>query len=190
MPYLPVSVLNVTAFPHGNDADIATQIRMLKERYERSHPLLAYYPLKKVITTGGGNTIIGAVNTTKFDQLWGEAVDSNLTEWKQPHLSGDTDAAHSDVEQFASAIPLNGKLQRTAQELDLKRWGFDKGYDLIVTIPLPILDEKVITVTQGDKIIWNEWAFKVEQFAITGWWKNTNVPLYAVLNCKNHREGA
>jgi hypothetical protein len=191
MTYLPPGILEEAPFPKTWDKDLRLQVRMIVEKWTRMFPAADYFTLKKAVTKDATSqhAPVGAVGTTKFDPVYGETVDSAMgSNWVQPHLSGTVKAANVDL--FDSPVKIPRRTQRTAKELELKRWGFDKVRTMIVTIPSYFFDLHGITVVAGDNLAWNGERFTVLQFNGDGYWKNSNVPLYLILNVEHARVGS
>jgi len=198
MPYIPENFTMPTGMPLAYEKDVLTAIRIVEEKWTRFYPQIRYFSLNKAVTnvpltsTGDIDTesVSGTAGGTTFDPVWGEAVDpvALASGWKQPHLSGDRRAV--DPEQFATPVYINAQVRREAREKELKKLGFDEVRDLLVTIPLSLLDKLAITVTQGDRFIWDNDMFEVLQYETTGYWKNTNLRIYMVLNCRHQHPGS
>lgn len=191
MPYLPPGIIEDAPFPKTWDKDLQMQVRMIVEKWKRMFPAADYFSLKKSVTadTTPQHAPVGEAGTTKFDPVYGETVDAAMgANWVQPHASGTVKAAN--VEVFWPAVKIPRRVQRTAKELELKRWGFDKVRTMIVFIPSYFFDLHGITVVAGDKLLWNGESFTVLQFNGDGYWKNSNLPLYMVLNVEHLRVGS
>lgn len=196
MPYLPEDFTHPTVMPKAYGADVLHAIRVIEEKWARFYPQVNYFCLRKAITVvpknGQGDvdtqSLTGEVGTTTFDPILGEAVDTTGTFWKQPHLSGDTRAA--SPERFMDPVRVHAQVRREAKEKELKKLGFDEVRDLLLTIPTSILDKLGIEVTQGDRFVWDNDLFEVLQFETTGYWKNTNLRLYMILNCRHYHPGS
>lgn len=187
---LTIAPLNETVFPTGSNKDLLMQIKLLREKWKRFYPALPYHQIKKAATPIVNiGTPVGETNTTKFDPLYMEAIDPVATVVKEPHLSGDL--AASDPEVFVNPVNTYFQVVKESQDKELKKWGFDKARELVLKTPLGILDELTVTVQVGDKVVWNGVPYKIFQLSLTDTlWKNTNVPLFAVLNCGNYRSGS
>lgn len=190
MPYLPPGLIEEANFPKSWARDVQFQIKAIEEQYRRMYPPAEYYMLKKAATPAATpSQIVGEAGTTKFDSLYGESVDSNLTAWQQPHgTAGAVKAANVDL--FNNPIKIPRRFQRIAREEELKKYGFDLKRTAIVYIPTSLLDRYGITVQAGDKMKWNNEDFAVLQWAPTGWWKDSTVYLYLALNVEHLRAGA
>jgi hypothetical protein len=134
----------------------------------------------------------GEVTPTQFDPLWGESIGENavLTEWKQPHGSQDVPADTKSVERHYGPFPVHAQVKRDAKKTELQKIGFDEIRDLLVYIPVSILDAFGIVATEGDYFLWDEREYTVVRANSVGYWKNTNIALYVALNCENRRHGA
>lgn len=131
---------------------------------------------------------------TQFDLLWGEAIDERMQDvdegWQQPHGNDDFEAVRSEVEKFKGPYYPHAQVKRSPKEQELKKLGFDEVRDLLVYIPLSMLDRDGIVVEQGDWFVWDDTRYRVLQFTKTGWVRNTNVRLFMALNCETQREGS
>lgn len=134
----------------------------------------------------------GDVPATQYDPLWGESIAENavLTDWKQPHGSQDVPADTKKVDQYYGPFSINAQVKRDAKKTELQKIGFDEIRDLLVYIPVSILDAFGITVTEGDYFVWDMREYTVVRVNSTGYWKNTNIALYVALNCENRRHGS
>lgn len=190
MPYLPPDLLETTVFPTPAGKDLATQARMISELYRRSYPALDYYCLKKAITpVAKMGDISGEAGTTKVDTLYHEAVDSTMTAWNQPHLSGGTYQA-AEPELYDDPIKLHLRIQRVSRETELKKIGFDKRRVLSAYIPTPLLDLAGITAKEGDWFTWDGRPYAVLLAEPTGYFKNSNVRMYVRLDCDSKKLGS
>jgi hypothetical protein len=188
MPYLPPSALQVQQIPQSFGKDLRTIIRTIEERYRR-HTQVPYYALRRDLTEVTSlSTPVGEAGTTKFDPLYGESVDPDMTTVEQAHGSGTYSVA--DVDLFDDPVNIWARVRRDAKNTDLQRWGFDKVRDLIVYIPCSTLDAAGITVKAGDKFVWNSEDYNVIEFNQDGYWYNTNVALYVVINAEHRRFGS
>jgi hypothetical protein len=196
MPYLPEDFTHPTVMPQAYGADVLHAIRTIEEKWARFYPQVNYFCLRKAVTVVPKNaqgdvdtqSLSGVSGTTVFDPILGEAVDNTSTVWKQPHLSGDTRAANP--ERFMDPIRVHAQVRREAKEKELKKLGFDEVRDLLLTIPTSALDKLGIEVTQGDRFVWDNDLYEVLQFETTGYWKNTNLRLYMILNCRHYHPGS
>lgn len=197
MVYLPEDFTHPTTFPHAYGRDVLHAVRQIEERWVRFFPQVSYFPLNKSVTViervnGDVDTesVSGTTGGTVFDPILGEAVDNAAAtgKWKQPHLSGDRRAVNP--EKFFPPVRLHAQVRREAREKELKKLGFDEVRDLLLTIPTSMLDKLGITVTQGDRFVWDNDLFEVQQFETTGYWKNTNLRLYIILNCRHYHPGS
>lgn len=201
MVYIPANFTLPTGFPQAFSKDALTQIRMIEEKWRRFYPEISYYCMNVATTnvplaTDGASgeidteSVSGTAGGTVFDPIWGEAVDNAALTggWKQPHLSGDRAAVNP--EKFMDPVRVNAQVRREAQSKELKKLGFDEVRDLLVTIPASMLDALGIVVRQGDRFVWDNELFEVLQYTQTGYWKNTNLRFYLVLNCKHYHPGS
>jgi hypothetical protein len=191
MSYLPPSPTDPTTWPEEYGSDIAVQIRLIDEKWRRTFPLLSYYGLKKATTPATDtDTPVGESGRTQFDPIWGEAVPATMatTGWVQPHGDAVADAANPEL--FEVPLKMNFRVQRIAKDKDLKKYGFDQMRDLLLFIPLSILDDNGVTVKPGDYVVWDGDKYAVLQDNRVGYWGNTNVRLYMALNCVHLKEGS
>lgn len=201
-PYLPPSSTNDTVFPRAIKADLRQAIRLIEDLYRRMYTVITYYPLLKAVTSvcdeeGVGSeapaiiqddTLVGEMGTTIFDPLWGESVPTSeeATGWEQPHANPTHDATDSRG-AFDTGVKIHARVQREAKDRTLKKLGFDKIRDLLIFIPLSMLDNLGIQVEAGDEFDWDGERFKVLQRRRTGYWKNTNIRLYIAINAEHTR---
>jgi hypothetical protein len=193
MPYLPVDLTMQTEFPLEYGKDVQQGIEIIDEKWARHFPEVSYFCLLKqttVVVDDNVDNASGEAGNSAFDPLWGESIDPQalIDGWKQPHLNPDQEAAN--VTQFADPVKLHAQVRREARDDELKKLGFDRFRDLLVTIPLSLLDKKGVTTQQGDRFIWDNELYQVEQMNRTGFWKNTNLRIYMVLNCEHARLGS
>jgi hypothetical protein len=196
--YLPEDFTHPTTFPSAYGKDVHLAIRVIEEKWARFYPQVNYFSLNKAVTvvpksaSGDVDTesMSGTAGGTVFDPVFGEAVDNAALSggWKQPHLSGDRRAV--SPERFLNPVRVHAQVRREAKEKELKKLGFDEVRDLLLTIPVSMLDKLAITVTQGDRFVWDNDLYEVLQFETTGYWKNTNLRLYIVLNCRHYHPGS
>lgn len=197
-PYLPVDPTHPTKFPEEYGEDIREAILIVEEKWERFFPEIKYFCLNHVphpIVDGDVDNPVGESEidgSSEFDFLWGESVDPTMvvSKWKQPHLDEGDTAEAANVEVFADPIPVHAQVRREARENELKKLGFDRLRDLLLTIPLSLLDRAGITCQAGDRFIWDNESFQVEQQERAGYWKNSNLRIYMVLNCEHARMGS
>lgn len=197
MVYLPKSHDTLTTFPKEKGAlskDIQTAIRLINEKWHYHHPEINYAQIIADVTPATDPTdpdeIIGEVAGTGFDPLWGESVDPTTIgkAWEQPHLNEDT--AATEVEVYETFIPVHAQIRRNPKEKELKKFGFDQKRDLLVAIPLSLLDIAGITVAQGDYFIHDNLPWLVKQFEKTSYWKNTAIQIYMMFSCDHKRGGS
>lgn len=194
MAYLPDPTALTTVFPRVNAKDFAMQVRLIEEQYRRMYPLIAYSCFNKAVTptavtASGDRAPVGAAGTTKFDPIWNESVDPTSSTWKQPHASPGTVVA-AETDQYLTPVPINARIQRINKETQLKKYGFDKVRDLTLFIPLSLMDRRGITAQHNDKFLWNNFEYVVLELNTNGYWKNSDISLYMVLNCEQRRKGA
>jgi hypothetical protein len=194
VPYLPLINAEDTVFPQAADRDLTLQLRMIAEQYKRFYPATDYYQLTKkvtpvTVTPTADRTLSGEAATTKFDSVYGEVAPTANSAWVQPHgTAGAVPATELDV--FAAPIHLHSRRQRISKETELKKYGFDKQRDLLIFVPLVLLDEFGITVKHGDKFIWDSVEYRVMDHNKQGYWKNTNIALFMAINANQYRKGS
>jgi len=203
-PYLPAKYTQKITFPQAFGRDLQTQIGLIEERWKRYFTEIDYYPRLQNIgiadaTPDTRNPEIAApaspVNPAAggFDRLYGESVDRQMADgarWDQPHLSGTLDAT-TEAEGYQDPVKFHAQIKR---EQDKKRalelYGFDDVRDIVVIIPASFYDACGFRAKEGDKFIWDGQEYDVLQSAGAGWWKNSNIRLYRVLNCEHKRLGS
>ena len=199
-PYLPPDALQDTLFPRGIQKDLKQNIRMIEDLYRTQMPTINYYVQDKGATsvcdaegtvdpeTILKETVVGDAGGGQWDPLWGESVPTSeeTTGWEQPH-GNDTHDATDSRGIFSAAIPLKARIQREAKDRELKKYGFDKVRQVLVHIPVSILDANGIQVEAGDEFEWDGERFMVLQRRRSGYWKNTNVRLYVTINADHAR---
>lgn len=192
MPYIPPPVPQDTQRPTPFGNDFQNAMRMISERWRRYYPLISYEMISVAPTNRVDlDTVAGAAGATQFDPLWQESVavgQGGL--WQQPHLSAGTDASVDAADVFKPAANIHSQMRRDALKKELERWGFDRVRDLIAIIPCILLDAAGITAEPGDRITWDNDYYTVSQRTLDSFWKNTNVRIYAVLNCTSRRRGS
>jgi len=196
MPYLPVNPANETEFPKPWGKDLAIAIRMIEERFRRYHTLVQYRSIKATPTAISGvetagedfDVVVGGAGQTKVDPLYGETIEPDTDgNWQQPHLSGDTAATATDIEQFEPAVEIHMRIQRDTIKLEAETYGFDRIRDLIAYVPLSFLDALGRTVRAGDWFSWDGDPYTVLQYDRVGFWKNTNCRFYMIMNCESRK---
>jgi len=192
MSYYPPDILTLTPVerPQEYGADFLLQQRITREQYTLHAPLIKYYPLLKSPTRPADpDDIIGAPATTKFDALWGETIAPTISTWEQPHGSTH-DTGNTDTLAYDAPVDIHIKVQRVVKDAELKRLGFDRRRELLLHVPLLLLDEAGVTVQAGDKFEWDGKKYIVKQYNRKGYWKTTNLRLFMVMNCDNFYEGS
>lgn len=194
MAYLPISsgFVQETNFPEAFGKDLRCQADQIEEMYKRFYTKITYYNLKKATDpSADANDPTGEAGNTKFDPLWGESVPATMeaTGWEQPHGSvGVHDPNNPEI--YEEPFDVHAKIQREALDLELKKYGFDRVRDLLVTIPLSFFDAHDITVRNGDYFLWDDDEYVVLQHDCKGYWQNTNICLYMVINAEHRRAGS
>jgi len=177
--------------------DLETQKKMIREQWTRFYPEVDYDSIKTLATAvPNPDTPSGEAAATPYDPLWGETLPDNMrTEWEQPHLSAE-DPAIGDFDatargEFMTTVQLHARVQREAKDTDLKRWGFDKVRDILIMIPVFLAEEAgVAPLKPGDKFTWSGDEYDVQDANVEGWWMNTDIRVYYVLNCEHRRKGS
>jgi hypothetical protein len=189
MGYLPPEAISETQFPKAWSKDLLTAVRMIEKQYNRIYPLVQYHPILKSTTPQTDfSTTVGAAGNTKFDPLYGEAVDATMTTVIQPHLSGEYKAANPEI--YGIPVPIRARIFRGEIDVLLKEYGFDKTRELIVTIPTSVLDRAGVTMTEGDYFEWDGHPYEVKEVGRDEFWRNTNVQLYVTGACNAWRVGS
>ena len=197
--YLPSRQIDQTKMPVAYGPDLFLAVDKIAEQYRRFRTQLQYFSLKAISITRReprepdnptDDTVVGTPGTTAFDPVWGEAVDSSLAgqPWQQPQLSGSLVSDVDSIDQFNIPVTIPMKVQKTALDTELKKWGFDRVRDLIVTIPVSF-DDNGITSQPGDKIQWDADDFNILQRTLDGFWHATNIRMFMVCNCEHRRKG-
>lgn len=199
MPYLPQDYTHDTELPRAFGQDLMFQARRSVETYERFMPRIEYFVLSVSLTVGSSapdanDDVVGAAGTTGFDDLYGEAVPvAGGADWVQPHGTEAGEGATvvaTDPEIFLPACTLNGRVRRESRENELKKMGFDRVRDILVTFPTLMLDRHDITTKAGDQFIWDGDRYVVRQEDSGGYWKNTNIRLFRTLSCEHIHSGS
>ena len=108
-----------------------------------------------------------------------------MDEVEQPQLSGRYQSANPEL--FLPGIKIYAKVQIGNLDNQLKKFGFDKTRDLLVSVPCSMLDAAGITVMEGSYIDWDGHQYEIEEQTPGGYWKNTNIFLYIVFACMARR---
>lgn len=199
MSYLPGEYAHETTFPLAYGKDLQYQVRQTRERWVRLYPKIEYYCLLIATTAAPdapvtGHAVVGESGNTKFDALWGESVpaEPGNSTWQQPHGTDTPGAAlvASGADLFSEPVLLHARVRREARENDLKKLGFDRIRDLLITIPTVLLDEYGVTTRPGDQFVWDGDRYVVMQEDSGGYWKNTNIRLFRTLNCEHVHAGS
>lgn len=193
MTYLPEEYTHQTVLPTPFGKDLQTQVRAIEEKYRRSYPKIQYFPFRGDVTklpATDGVSVVGEAGGSALDSLWGETVPAaqlGTGVWQQPH---DGTGVAADPEIFYPEVILHGRIQREAKDKELKRYGFDQLRDLLLFVPSSVLDRYGISARAGDEFIWDGFRYAVLQAEATGYWKNTNLRLYVVMNCQQKKAGS
>jgi hypothetical protein len=191
MPYLPNKNIHGTAFPTAYGKDLETAVRQIESRWKMSYPKIAWKVLKKATTeptSGNIQNLSGEVGSTLYDPLYGESIATDSSTWAQTHNSDAGDATEPDV--YGESFLIHAQIRREVKEKELKKYGFDQIRDILVTIPVSFLDLVGIKPQPGDRFVWDGDTYQVTQREATGYWKNTNLRLYEVINAEHARFGA
>lgn len=191
MPYLPVINLDDTELPTGVGSDYTLQLDMMSERWRKFYPQIDYFSMRRATTvTTDLNVPVGGSGATKFDPLYHEPIDSDMTTVVSPQGTNSANYDAGGVEVYAASVRVHARVRVDATDAELKRWGFDKVRDLIVQIPCVLLDTAGIGVRAGDKFRWGNTDYDVMQQVLDGRWRNTNIRFYVVINAQQRRPGA
>lgn len=196
MTYIPPSILNDTEFPQVEpcSCDLQTSLELINEKWELSFPEVDYFQLLRTPTEAIPEEFnSGKAGETIVDDLWGEDIPTTLTaEWVQPHSNTVVGLAAdaTDTQVHAPAVKLHAALQLEPTERELKKVGIDKRKAIIATIPTYMLDLNVVTCKKGDYFIWRGEQYEVLAVHDKGYWYNTNVYLYIVLDLNRRRLGS
>ena len=145
MTYLPVDLTSPTVFPEEFGKDVLQAIQIIEEKWTRFFPQIKYFCLKKAttpITDGDVNNPTGEAGQSAFDPLWGESVDSQtvIEGWQQPHQDEDDALNAANVTLYEDPIQVHAQIRREARDDELKKLGFDRVRQILLTIPLSLLD--------------------------------------------------
>lgn len=198
MTYIPEDFTHQTDFPKSFGKDLLLQVRITSERWRRFYPVIDYYCGKFDFNTPSdapGSTFIptGETGHTAHDPLYGEEGPQQWLsdgEWSQPHGDAEDDAVREVVTQFEDPVQLHALIRRESRENELKKYGFDRVRDLLLIIPVGLLDESGVTVRVGDEFEWDADRYVVLEENSTGYWKNANNRLFRALNCEHARPGS
>jgi hypothetical protein len=196
MPYQPTTPpVNPTGIDTATPSkDFAFMNRMIKAKFEGQYAagsLATYRALKKATTFEGDdvNQLVGEDGTTKYDPLYGDSMDPDMTVWEQPHLSGVHQAGAVELYDPPVDLPVKVPTEETDREQTLR--GTEVKADLTVYVPTVILDERGITVKPGDWITFRGIDYIVRSVSTSkGRWHNVGVPLYLDLGLVVKRQGS
>ena len=188
--YLPKSHVNLTRLPIAQGKDLTNCLRMIHERWRRFYPALAYYPLK-LVSEPTQDDVIDTINpivsnrddSTAYDDLWGEDIpkDHNYEEtgYINPHDSLNAPLADAtDTRVYGAGVRVHGQVNHQPSMKELGKYGIDAKKDLEITFPVTILDKARITCKNGDMVWWDNTQYELTSVHQTGYWNNTNIPLY------------
>lgn len=192
----PEDVSSEAEFPRTLDKDLAIAVRMIEERFRRHYPATAFYPLRKSVTSVGQDTTlpVGAAPNTVFDALYSESVDpaaftpNGKEPFAQPHTTDNVDAARGH--EYDDPLFLHARVQRENVERELKRLGFEQIRGILVKLPTSACATAGWDPQPGDRLIYDNTLYEVQQRARTGYWKNSNVRLYIELSAQQARLGS
>lgn len=188
MPYLPGFTLDNAQRPTAIGKDLSLHVRLIEERYRRSFPAFLYRSLIVSPTPAQPGGVSGAPGATHFDSTWREPVPQGGT-FQQPH-GGTALPAGNDNMRYREPFPVHARVERVLKEKDLKRYGFDKVRTMIAYIPLSFMDAAGATIHEGDVLVWDGREYTVVQYDTDGFWMNTNIRLFGVVNLESRRMGA
>jgi hypothetical protein len=191
MALIPGNNVQRTTFPSAYGKDVEMAIRLIEDRWRRSYPQVDYRSFKTATTQQsslGVSAPVGESGFTSFDPLYGESLDPSMLVWDNPQTSVGADA--TDVEVFEPGVLVHAQVRTEATERELKKYGFDEIRDLLITIPSSFLDALGVTPKPGDRFVWDGDTYQVLQRKRGGYWKNTNVALYEVINAEHARFGS
>lgn len=169
--------------------DVAVIERMLKEKYERLYPVVAYQMIKRSETPdptheGSVGSDPNVSGDTLVDDLWGESEppgQGSGTAWQNPHTS-DLDATVNS--QFYDPIDVHVHINPEPTEKELADYAVDEKRTVLIHFLQVILDELEITPRVGDEFFWRDQVHEVMFVDRTGWWKNTTHNLYVKVVCR------
>lgn len=199
MAYLPPPNTEDTTIPIPLGKDFYLQVRLAEQKWKRGFfPTITYRPLASAVTmeptapaVSDGAVPVGEAGTTAFDPLYGEAVDPQMIvdgAWRQPHLSGDLQAA--DPEVYEDDVQFRARIFVESTDTELHFFGFEKNLGIIVAVPASILDEVEVTAKNGDLILWAGNWYEVILVGPPNRWLNTSTALYLAMNCQTKRKGS
>jgi hypothetical protein len=194
MALRPGSNIQQTTFPsaYGKDAEMA--IRIIEDRWKRSYPQVEYSSIKISVdlqdSSLGISAPVGEAGSTFFDPLYGESPDPTMLSWDNPQTSSGAGSDATDVEVFEAGVLIHAQVRSEATERELKKYGFDEVKDLLLTIPASLLDAAGVKPQPGDRFVWDGDTYQVLQRKRGGYWKNTNLALYEVINAEHARFGS
>lgn len=196
MAFLPPNVIDDAVFPTAQGKDLRTAVRMIEEKWRRFYPKFSYIAIDYDPTAAEPGEQSGTDGSTKIDGTWPDPAvptvddddeDAPGNSFVNPQAPGAT-AGNENI-KYKAPVDIHVRVERVLKEKDLKRYGFDKVRTLVGYIPVSLLDRGGLTVTCGDRLIWDGKPYKVVQFDFDGYWQNTNIRLYAVLNLESERIG-
>lgn len=197
MAYIPPEILSDTGFPQVEPCgkDLCTTLDLINEKWSVAFPLVDYFQLLETPEKAlpENDYVNGPVGQTIEDDLWGEDIPVTLqAEWVQPHSNTVEGLAHdaTDTRVWGPSVQVNAALQLESTERELTKFGIDKKKAIIATVPTRMLDIVGISCAIGDYLIWRGEKFEVLNVKNTGYWYNTNVYLYIVLELNRMRLGS
>ena len=186
-------VLFDTTFPTAHDKDLAMNIRVLREKYERFYPIIGYRQLNLGVPDpqeGDVPDVVPPPEITEIDDLWGEPVATGQLpglDWMQPHT---TDLEATEGDKRLPAINIHAHVNHEPGEKALSRYAIDEKRVVITTLFVPILQDHSITVRHGDRYFWKNHVLEVLKWTRRGYWKDTSYHLYIETVAKYARYGS
>lgn len=206
--YLPFPTTHGAVFPIANGVDFAAAVRLIKEKWRRFYPYIAYYSLAAIPaavqegtdSAGYTQSVQQAPGQTVVDDLWGESVPAGAT-WIQPHSPTDSaaaDAAAPTTNVYQGPFQIRAHVRINPPEQLLTRMGINETRELLVTIPTALLDEVTDAEGQphpvycriGDRFVWSRVTYEAQEVILTGLWKFTDVPLYVTITAQRVHPGS
>lgn len=186
--------LHETEFPKARSMDLATAIRLIREKYSRFYPTLNFEAVALAdqpedITSSNGTgegTVQEFDDTTNWDDLYGEPVpdgyDDSTDDDYNPHSDLDVDATNTMKYEDPVAMPVHINHEPTQKELD--KFGVEESHAIILTFFLPLLKERGLNIGMGGKFFWKRHEYVIWKYERWGYWKNTSVHLYIRAACR------
>lgn len=192
--YIPRRSENPTTFPVALEADLEFAARKSIEMWARFYPTVRYKRIKLAATPVSTPKGLSGVGTggTVVDDLYGESVpDHGDSSWRQPHSTVESAAADAhDHHQYEAAQDVHCYLRVDVADYELKRYGIEEQFNLLGIFAAAELDERKIIVSQGDRFLWQGQEYQIHERKLSGWFFNTDIPLYVVTTCDRVRRGS